>query len=44
MRTPKKGEYESGTREPSLLTILAYSALLAFSVAHIIHDNLDLFD
>lgn len=37
-------EYESGTREPSLLTVLAYARAAGITVEQIIDDDLDLFD
>ena len=43
--TPARiSEYESGIREPNLLTILAYSRAARIPVEHIIDDNLDLND
>ena len=37
-------EYESGIREPNLLTILAYSRAASVPVEKIIDDDLDLFN
>jgi transcriptional regulator with XRE-family HTH domain len=36
-------EYESGAREPSLMTVLAYSRAARVRVERIIDDDLDLF-
>jgi transcriptional regulator with XRE-family HTH domain len=42
MSTARLSEYESGIREPNLLTILAYSRAIGVPVERIIDDNLDL--
>ena len=42
--TARITEYEHGTREPNLLTILAYSRAAHVSVEYLIDDDLDLYD
>jgi transcriptional regulator with XRE-family HTH domain len=40
--TPRISEYESGAREPSLITLLAYGYLVGISTDHLIDDSIDL--
>jgi transcriptional regulator with XRE-family HTH domain len=35
-------EYEKGTREPGLLTLLAYAYLVGLTMDHLVDDNVDL--
>ena len=40
--TPRICEYESGAREPALITLLAYAYLVGISTDDLIDDNIDL--
>jgi len=42
MSTARISEYESGSREPSLLTLLAYGYLVGIHVEDLIDDTVDL--
>lgn len=42
MHYSRISEYENGTREPSLMTILAYARLAGIHVEDLIDDALDL--
>jgi hypothetical protein len=40
--TPRICEYETGTREPSLITLLAYGYLVGITTDALIDDGVDL--
>lgn len=40
--TPRICEYETGTREPALITLLAYAYLVGISTDDLIDDNMNL--
>lgn len=40
--TPRISEYESGAREPALITLLAYGYLIGISTDDLIDDDIDL--
>jgi transcriptional regulator with XRE-family HTH domain len=40
--TPRICEYETGVREPALITLLAYAYLVGMSTDDLIDDNVDL--
>jgi transcriptional regulator with XRE-family HTH domain len=42
VNTPRLSEYESGTREPALITLLAYGYLVGIPVDHLIDDSVQL--
>jgi transcriptional regulator with XRE-family HTH domain len=42
VNTPRLSEYESGTREPALITLLAYAYLIGIHVDDLIDDAVDL--
>ena len=42
VNTPRLSEYESGTREPALITLLAYGYLMGIHVDDLIDDAVDL--
>jgi transcriptional regulator with XRE-family HTH domain len=42
VNTPRISEYESGAREPALITLLAYAYLVGISTDDLIDDTIDL--
>jgi transcriptional regulator with XRE-family HTH domain len=42
VNTPRLSEYENGTREPALITLLAYSYLVGICANDLIDDSVDL--
>lgn len=42
INTPRLSEYENGTREPGLITLLAYAYLVGISTDDLIDDSVNL--